>query len=42
KTVNLVACPTCGEPHLPHNMCNVCGTYNGRQILADKRQLDNK
>lgn len=40
KTVNVVACPTCGEPHLPHNMCNACGTYNGRQILEDRRQLD--
>ena len=42
KTVNVVSCPNCGEPRLPHNMCNTCGMYNGRQILQDRRQLDNK
>lgn len=40
KQVNVVACPNCGEPRLPHNMCSVCGTYNGRQVMADTRQLD--
>ncbi len=36
--VNSVACSVCGESRLPHNMCDNCGTYNGRQILKDKRQ----
>ncbi|MFS8477618.1 MAG: 50S ribosomal protein L32 [Micromonosporaceae bacterium] len=26
-------CPTCRSPKLPHTACQVCGTYNGRQIL---------
>jgi large subunit ribosomal protein L32 len=25
-------CKNCGEPHLPHRMCPVCGQYKGRQI----------
>ena len=36
--VNSVACSVCGESKLPHNMYSNCGTYNGRQILKDKRQ----
>jgi large subunit ribosomal protein L32 len=31
--VKTVACPQCKSPHLPHNACGVCGTYNGRQVL---------
>ncbi|MFV0421449.1 50S ribosomal protein L32 [Oleidesulfovibrio sp.] len=23
----------CGEPALPHRVCNSCGAYNGRQVL---------
>ena len=26
-------CPNCGELHRPHNLCNGCGHYNGREIL---------
>ena len=29
---SLVACPKCGALHLPHRMCQECGTYNGRQV----------
>lgn len=42
KAVNVVSCPNCGESRLPHNICNTCGMYNSRQILQDRRQLDNK
>ena len=28
----LVACPKCGALHLPHRMCQECGTYNGREV----------
>jgi len=35
--VNSVICPNCGAAKLPHHLCKVCGTYNGRQILKDKR-----
>ena len=28
----LVACTKCGALHLPHRMCQECGTYNGREV----------
>ena len=28
----LVACPKCGALHLPHRMCQECGSYNGREV----------
>jgi large subunit ribosomal protein L32 len=30
---NLVACPTCREPKVPHLACESCGTYNRRQVI---------
>jgi large subunit ribosomal protein L32 len=27
-------CPNCGELKLPHNMCQACGYYNGREIVS--------
>ena len=33
---NLVVCPKCGAMHLPHRMCQECGTYNGRVIKVVK------
>jgi large subunit ribosomal protein L32 len=27
-------CPNCGELKLPHNMCNACGSYNGREVVT--------
>jgi large subunit ribosomal protein L32 len=35
--VNTVGCSNCGESRLPHHLCATCGTYNGRQVLKDKR-----
>ena len=29
---HLVACDKCGEMKKPHYVCDICGTYNGRQI----------
>jgi len=26
-------CPNCGELKLPHNLCNACGHYNGREVV---------
>jgi large subunit ribosomal protein L32 len=31
--VATVACSQCRSPKLPHALCTVCGTYNGRQIV---------
>jgi large subunit ribosomal protein L32 len=30
---NVVICPNCGEPRLPHRVCPNCGHYQGREIL---------
>lgn len=30
---NLVACPQCGEPKLPHAVCMSCGSYNGKTVI---------
>jgi large subunit ribosomal protein L32 len=27
-------CPNCGELKRPHNMCDKCGYYNGREVVA--------
>ena len=32
--VATVDCPQCHSPKLPHAVCTVCGTYNGRQIVS--------
>jgi large subunit ribosomal protein L32 len=32
--VNVVECPNCGEPKLPHHVCDACGYYNGREVIA--------
>ncbi len=33
---NLVSCPQCKQPKLPHRVCGVCGYYNGRQVIEIK------
>ncbi|MGF1511897.1 MAG: 50S ribosomal protein L32 [Myxococcota bacterium] len=30
---NYTACPSCGEPKMPHRACMSCGTHNGKQIM---------
>ncbi len=32
RLVNVVKCPKCKEPVLPHRACPACGTYKGEQI----------
>lgn len=33
---NVVDCPHCHQPRLPHHICANCGYYNGRQVIAPK------
>ncbi|MFZ5981257.1 MAG: 50S ribosomal protein L32 [Candidatus Zixiibacteriota bacterium] len=35
---NVVDCPNCHQPKLPHHICTHCGYYNGRQIIATKEE----
>ena len=30
--VQVIKCPKCKEPVLPHRACPACGTYKGEQI----------
>ncbi|MBA3490278.1 MAG: 50S ribosomal protein L32 [Longispora sp.] len=34
QVVATVDCPQCKSAKLPHALCKVCGTYNGRQVVA--------
>jgi large subunit ribosomal protein L32 len=34
--VNVVLCPNCKEPKLPHIVCPKCGFYRGKQFLKVK------
>jgi large subunit ribosomal protein L32 len=33
----LIACPNCGEPSVPHRVCASCGHYKGRAVMAPKK-----
>lgn len=33
---NVVNCPQCGDPKLPHRVCQNCGTYKGRSVIEEK------
>ena len=32
------ACPSCGEPKLRHRLCDHCGSYRGRVIVAPEEK----
>ena len=34
KATTFQECPNCGELKLPHNLCNACGHYNGREVTS--------
>ncbi len=31
---NVIECPQCKSPMLPHHACKECGYYNGREAVA--------
>lgn len=31
--VQVIACPKCQEPVLPHRACPACGFYRGREVV---------
>ncbi|MCL2355038.1 MAG: 50S ribosomal protein L32 [Oscillospiraceae bacterium] len=33
---NMVKCKQCGEPAMPHRVCNDCGYYGGKEVIAQK------
>lgn len=36
KPKQLVDCPQCHGPKLPHHVCNVCGSYDGKEVISIK------
>ncbi|NOZ61204.1 MAG: 50S ribosomal protein L32 [Calditrichaeota bacterium] len=34
--MNVVDCPNCAQPKLPHRACPNCGYYNGRMVFVPK------
>ena len=32
--VQVIQCPKCKEPVLPHRACQACGFYAGREVVA--------
>ena len=36
----LVACPNCQSPRLPHNVCPTCGFYKDRVVVAQKTKAE--
>ena len=32
--VNVTECSNCGELKRPHHICQACGHYNGREVIA--------
>lgn len=35
---NVINCPNCGGPTLPHRVCGNCFTYKGRQIWSQDEE----
>lgn len=35
---NIVECPHCHQPKLPHRICPNCGYYKGRQVITPKEK----
>jgi large subunit ribosomal protein L32 len=35
---NLIPCPNCSAPIVPHRACGSCGQYKGQQVLKLKSE----
>jgi large subunit ribosomal protein L32 len=33
---NLIPCPNCSAPSVPHRACPSCGQYKGQQVIKSK------
>ena len=40
KKAGSSTCPSCGQPKLPHRVCPHCGTYNGREVIAEEKEKE--
>ena len=38
----LVKCPNCGAMIKSHNVCPMCGYYNGKQVVSKKTKKEDK
>jgi large subunit ribosomal protein L32 len=38
KKMTIASCPSCHEPIMAHRACANCGAYNGRVVIAGKKQ----
>lgn len=38
----LVKCPNCGAMIKSHNVCPMCGYYNGKQVVSKKANKEEK
>ena len=38
----LVKCPNCGAMIKSHNVCPMCGYYNGKQVVTKKAEKEEK
>jgi large subunit ribosomal protein L32 len=38
----ITVCPKCGKPVLPHNLCNACGYYGGKEVIDVLAKLTKK
>ncbi|MBQ0008996.1 MAG: 50S ribosomal protein L32 [Firmicutes bacterium] len=38
----LVKCPNCGAMIKSHNVCPKCGYYNGKAVVAQKAEKEDK
>ena len=36
EPLGLAFCPRCHAPRLPHRVCPECGSYAGRQVIAEE------